>query len=64
LSNNVFRSRASRCQYTRARERERLIRDYIRARDDYRKAVIDARRAYEELVRRGLIPGDNEKSEQ
>jgi hypothetical protein len=64
LSSNVFRSRASRYQYMSARERERLIRDYIHARDDYRKAVVDARCAYEELVRRGLIPGDNEKSEQ
>jgi hypothetical protein len=47
-----------------ARERDRLIRDYIRARDDYRKAVADAKRDYEELVRRGLMPDDNRKSEQ
>jgi hypothetical protein len=40
------------------------MRDYIRARDSYRSAVVEARRAYEELVRRGLIPGDNEKTEQ
>ena len=63
MSNNVFRSHASRCQYMSAREREKLIRDYIWARDSYRKAVVESRRAYEELVRRGLIPGDN-KSEQ
>lgn len=64
MSNNVFRPRSTRCQYKRAREREELITDYIRVRDDYRKAVADERREYEELVRRGLIPDDNEKSEQ
>jgi hypothetical protein len=47
-----------------ARDREKLIKDYIRARDGYRKAVIESRRAYEELVKRGLMPDDNEKSEQ
>jgi len=46
------------------REREKLIRDYIRARDDYRRAVAEARRDYDELVRRGLLPGDDGKSEQ
>jgi hypothetical protein len=46
------------------RDREKLIRDYIRARDGYRKAVVDARREYEELVRRGLMPDDDKKSEQ
>jgi hypothetical protein len=63
LGNNVFRPRTSRYQYLSARQRERLIRDYIWARDSYRKAVVDARRAYEELVKRGLIPDDNKKSE-
>jgi hypothetical protein len=61
---NVF-SRPDRfCQCLSARDREKLIRDYIRARDGYRKAVIESRRAYEELVRRGWMPDDNEKSEQ
>ena len=46
------------------REREKLIRDYIRAGDDYRRAVAEAQRDYEELVRRGLMPGDDGKSEQ
>jgi hypothetical protein len=32
-----------------ARDREKLIRECIRARDGYRKAVIESRRAYEEL---------------
>jgi hypothetical protein len=64
MYNNVFRSRASRNQYLSVREREKLIRDYIWARDSYRKAVADERRAYDELVRRGLIPDDNKKSEQ
>jgi hypothetical protein len=47
-----------------ARDREKLIRDYIRARDDYHKAVADARREYEEVVRRGLIPGNDENPKQ
>jgi hypothetical protein len=64
LYNNVFKSRTSRNQYLSVREREKLIRDYIWARDSYRKAVADERRAYDELVRRGLIPDDNKKSEQ
>jgi hypothetical protein len=46
------------------RERRKLITDYVWARDSYRKAVVEARRAYEELVRRGYMPDDNEKPEQ
>jgi hypothetical protein len=46
------------------RERRKLIRDYVWARDSYRKAVADARRDYDELVKRGLIPADDGKSEQ
>jgi hypothetical protein len=64
LSDYVFRPRAAQFQYLSTREREKLIRDYIWARDSYRKAVVDARRAYDELVKRGLISEDNEKSEQ
>jgi hypothetical protein len=63
LSNVFIRPRRF-GQYMSQREREKLIRDYIRARDDYRKAVADARRDYEELVRLGLIPSDNRKSEE
>jgi hypothetical protein len=47
-----------------ARDREKLIKDYIRARDGYRKAVIESRRAYEELVNRGLMPDDDQESKQ
>jgi hypothetical protein len=61
---NVFSRPGRFGQYLSARDREKLIRDYIRARDGYRKAVIGSRRAYEELVRRGLIPDDDKKSEQ
>ena len=60
---NVFSRAGGFGQCMSARDREKLIRDYIRARDGYRKAVIESRRAYEELVRRGLIPDDNENSE-
>ena len=59
MYNNVFKPRTSRNQYLSVREREKLIRDYIWARDSYRRAIVDARRAYEELVRRGLIPDDD-----
>ena len=64
MSNNVFSRHGRFGQYMSARDRENLIRDYIRARDGYRKAVIESRRAYEELVRRGLMPDDSQKSEQ
>jgi hypothetical protein len=64
LSYNVFRSVRCSGQYMSDRERRKLIRDYVWARDSYRKAVVEARRAYEELVRRGYLPDDNEKPEQ
>jgi len=60
---NVFSRPGRFGQYMSTRDREKLIKDYIRARDEYRNAVVDARREYEELVRRGLIPDDNQKSE-
>jgi len=60
----MYLGRAARCQYMSARERQTLIIDYIRARYEYRKSVVEARRAYEELVKRGLIPDDSKKSEQ
>ena len=64
MSNNVFSRPGRFGQYMSARDRVKLIRDYIRARDSYRKAVIESRRSYEELVRRGLMPDDSQKSEQ
>jgi hypothetical protein len=60
---NVFSGPGRSGQYMSARDREKLLRDYIRARDGYRKAVIESRRAYEELVRRVLITDDDRKSE-
>jgi Spy/CpxP family protein refolding chaperone len=44
-------------------ERKKLIDDYIRARDAYRRAVEEGRRDYEELVKAGLIDADHGKSE-
>jgi hypothetical protein len=44
------------------RERKKLIDDYIRARDAYRRAVEEGRREYEELVKAGLITADAGKS--
>ena len=61
---NVFSHHGRFGQYMSARDREKLIRDYIRARDEYRKAVVDAKREYEELVELGCIPGDDENSKQ
>ena len=61
---NVFSRPGRFGQYMSAHDREKLIRDYIRARDGYRKAVVDARREYEEVVRRGLIPGNDENPKQ
>jgi hypothetical protein len=64
LSNNIFISNCSTCQHMSRREQEKLIKDYIRARDNYRLAIAKERRAYDELVRQGLLPGDDGKSEQ
>jgi hypothetical protein len=64
LSYNVFRSVYSSRQYMSDRERRKLIRDYVWARDSYRKAVADAQRDYDELVRRGYMPDDNNDPEQ
>jgi hypothetical protein len=64
LSNNVFRLPCTPWQYINQRQREKLIRDYIQARDNYMRAVAEARRDYAELVRRGLLPSDDGKSEQ
>jgi hypothetical protein len=61
---NVFSRPGRFGQYMSARDREKLIKDYIRARDGYRKAVIESRRAYEELVNRGLMPDDDQESKQ
>ena len=63
MSNDVFRSPRSSRQYMSDRERKNLIRDYIWARDSYRKAIADERRAYEALLRRGLIPDQDRKSD-
>jgi hypothetical protein len=46
------------------RQREKLISNYIRARDNYRRAVTEARKDYEELVERGLMRADDGKSKQ
>ena len=64
MSNNVFSRHGRFGQYMSAREREKLIRDYIRARDGYRKAVTESRQPCEELVRWGLMPDDSQRSEQ
>jgi hypothetical protein len=54
----VFRHYGRFSQYLDQRQRETLIKDYIRARDNYRKMVAEAPRDYEELVRLSLSSGD------
>jgi len=60
--NNVFRRRGRFYQHIGQRERERLLKDYIRARDNYWQAVAKARGDCEDLVRLG-VSGDG-RSEQ
>ena len=64
LSNNIFRSSCPGSQYISQQEREKFIRDYNRARDNYLRAVAESRRAYDELVKRGWMPARDGKSEQ
>ena len=46
------------------REREKLIRDYTWARDNYLQSVAKSREAYDELVKRGWMLARDEKSDQ
>ena len=60
---NVFSADARRFgPFMTDRERKRLIRDFIRARDSYRRAVEECERNYDDLVRRGLLEPRGEKS--
>ena len=44
-------------------QRSKLIRDYVRARDAYRRALEEGRRDREELIRLGLIAAADENPE-
>ena len=46
------------------RERQKLIKDYVRARDAYRRAVEEGQREHAELVEAGLIEADHGQSEE
>jgi hypothetical protein len=63
LSSNLFSARRRPRQYLTPEQRSKLIRDYVRARDAYRRALEEARQDREELIRLGLI-ADDENSEQ
>ena len=63
MSSNVFSTRRRPRQYLTPAQRSKLIRDYIRARDSYRRALEEERRDREELIKLGLIDAD-ENSEQ
>ena len=64
MSNNIFRLSGPTWQYISWREREKLIRDYNWARDNYLQSVAKSREAYDELVKRGWMPARDEKSDQ
>jgi Spy/CpxP family protein refolding chaperone len=64
LSNGVFRPPPWLRRYIGPEQRRKLIKDYIRARDAYRRAIEEERRDYQELIRLGLICADPKKSEQ
>jgi hypothetical protein len=44
-------------------KRRKLIADYIRARDDYRRSLGKMRKDREEFIRLGLIPADENDSD-
>ena len=64
MSDNIFRSFRPDRQYMSRREREKLIRDYTWARDNYLRSVAKSREAYDELVKRGWMLARDEKSDQ
>lgn len=64
MSNNVFSTWQRSRQYLTTARRSKLINDYVRARDAYRRALEEGRRDREELTRLGLIDADNGNSDQ
>jgi hypothetical protein len=64
LPNNVFSAQRRPRQYLTPEQRSKLIRDYIRARDAYRRALEEGPRDREELIRLGLIDADDDNSDE
>ena len=64
MSDGVFRPLRRYRQNLPVEQRRKLIKDHIRARDAYRRAVEEGLRDHEELIRLGLIPADPNESEQ
>jgi hypothetical protein len=73
VSDDIFRSFCPTWQYLSKAEQEKLIKGYIRARDNYHRACVKAQESYNELARRGWLeprqtapklPDDDKKSEQ
>jgi len=64
LPNDVFSTRRRSRQCLTYEQRSKLIRDYVRARDAYRRALEEERRDREELIRLGLIDADDKNPEQ
>ena len=61
LSENVFRSFPGSWQFMTPRERKRLVDEYIRARDNYRRALEEGRRDRAALVEAGLLDEEDEE---
>ena len=63
MSRNVFRSSGRQYQYLTTNEREKLLREYKRALDNYREVVKRARERYAEMIRLGLVQAEDKNSE-
>jgi hypothetical protein len=59
----IFRSHPPRGQYMTTEQREKLHKDYIKARDAFHQAVEQVHRDRVRLVKAGLISADDEASE-
>ena len=54
--------RVGKYQYLSTEDREKLLRDYRRAWDNYQQAVARARESYAKMVRLGLLPGESQQA--
>lgn len=62
MSNYLFSRRPRYGQYLTTLQRQKIIDDYIRARDAFRRAVEEVRHDRDKLVKAGLVVDDDEKS--
>jgi hypothetical protein len=64
LSNNLFSRRRRYGQYLTMAQHQKIITDYIRARDAFHQAVEQVHRDRDTLVKAGLIADDDEIPDQ